>query len=128
MRLKLQTPEKTHVDCEVRKVKAEALDGAFCLLPRHIDIVAPLAPGLLSYDSADGGETLAVDTGVLVKEGDLVLVSSMRVVRGEDIDSLDAAVRETFEVLDEREKRARSALARLEASFATRLLQTQERD
>ena len=47
---------------------AEADNGSFCLLPRHIDFATALAPGLLSFEEPGGAESfLAVDSGVLVK-------------------------------------------------------------
>ena len=48
--------------------------SAFC--PGHIDMVAALAPGILSYTVHDGREEfLGTDEGILVKNGPEVLVS-----------------------------------------------------
>lgn len=103
------------------KVTSEAQDGSFCLLPRHIDFVTALVPGLLAYSGESGEEEiLAVDRGVLVKCGDDVLVSTRQAVRGRSPAELERTVREEFEALDERERKSRSALARLEAAFVTR--------
>jgi len=44
MRLKVLLPTEVLMDVEVTKVSAEAENGSFCLLPRHIDFVAALAP------------------------------------------------------------------------------------
>lgn len=127
MKLKLLTPTETLIDRDVTRVTAEALNGSFCLLPRHVDFVAPLAPGLFSYtDDGGGEETLALDTGVLVKCGEEVLVSTRNAVRSGNLNELDRAVHDVFMNLDERQKKARSALARLEASFVTRFLEMQE--
>ena len=41
--------ERNRLQKEVVKVTAEAPNGQFCLLPRHIDMVSVLVPGLLSY-------------------------------------------------------------------------------
>ena len=49
MRLTVLLPTEILVDEEVVKVVAEAQNGSFCLLPRHIDFVAALVPGLLSF-------------------------------------------------------------------------------
>ena len=56
MRLKVMLPTERLVDEEVTKVIAEATNGSFCLLPRHIDFIAPLVPGLLQFSRPDGGE------------------------------------------------------------------------
>ena len=77
MNLKVLTPVETVCDEEVRSVVAEGKDGSFCLKPRHVDFVSALVPGLLSFLHADDGreEFLAVDRGILTKEGPEVLVS-----------------------------------------------------
>ncbi len=80
-------------------------------------------PGLLSFTTQDEVEIfLAVDEGILVKHGNEVLVSSRYAVRGLRLEELEALVRDRFEVLDERERTARSAVARLESDFVRRFL------
>lgn len=124
MQLKLQTPTGVLLDVPAVKVVAEAQNGLFCLLPRHVDFVAALVPGILYYTSADGDERLvAVDEGALVKCGVEVLVSTTNAVLGTDLTALQAMVAETFLELDDDERRARSALARLESSAIRRLLE-----
>jgi len=128
MRLTVLLPTEILVDEEVAKVVAEAQNGSFCLLPRHIDFVAALVPGLLSFvktmDRAE--EFLAVDEGLLVKCGPQVLVSTRQAVRGEELGRLRETVEKTFKVLSDQEKRARSALANLEANFIRRFLKLEE--
>ena len=128
MRLKVLLPTEIMVDEEVTKVTAEAGNGSFCLLPRHIDFVAALAPGLLSFVKAGDGqeEFLAVDEGVLVKCGPEVLVSTRQAVRGPELGRLRETVDQTFKVLTDQEKRTRTALANLEANFIRRLLKLEE--
>ena len=65
---------------------------------------------------------LAVDEGVLVKEGAYVRLSCRDVVIGDDLGALEAAVREQFLSLDERERVSRTAIARLEADFIRRMM------
>ncbi|MFZ7110996.1 MAG: F0F1 ATP synthase subunit epsilon [Desulfatiglandales bacterium] len=126
MRLKVLLPEKILVDETTGKITAEAQNGFFTLLPRHIDFVAALVPGLLSFDNG-AGETvfLAVDEGVLIKRGAEVLVSTRRAVRGERLGELRKIVEEEFRKLDDREKSARSAMAKIEAGFVRRFLEVQ---
>ncbi len=123
MRLKLQTPTGVLLDVPAVKVVAEAQDGLFCLLPRHVDFVCALVPGILYGTTAAGEERLvAVDEGALVKCGAEVLVSTTNAVLGTDLTALQAMVAETFLQLDDDERRARSALARLESGAMRRLL------
>jgi F-type H+-transporting ATPase subunit epsilon len=124
MRLKLLLPTHVLVDREVAKVVAEAENGAFCLLPRHIDFVAALTPGLLAFTTEDNQEEFAaVDGGVLVKCGPEVLISTRNAVLGHDLGTLRKAIARQFHVLDEQEQLTRSALARLEADFVRRFIE-----
>lgn len=123
MKLKVLLPTEVLIEEEVTKVVAEAENGSFCLLPRHMDFLARLVPGLLSFVTADGAEQfLAVDEGTLIKCGPEVLVSTRNGVRGPDLGTLEETVNESFLVLEDREKMARSAFAELEANFIRRFM------
>lgn len=127
MKLKVLLPAQVLVDEEVTKVVAKAENGSFGLLPRHIDIVAALAPGLLSFETPNGEEQfLAVDRGILVKRGSEVQISTRNAVRGPDLGMLKQAVIEKFRTLDAQEKTARSALTKLEADFVRRFIALEE--
>jgi F-type H+-transporting ATPase subunit epsilon len=127
MHLKVLLPTEVLINEPVSKVIAEAADGCFCLLPRHIDFVAALIPGILSFSSADGRENyLAVDEGTLVKCGTLVLISTLNAVPGTDLEQLRATVEERFLELDEHERVARTALARLEAGTIRGFIEMEE--
>lgn len=125
MRLQIILPTGVLYDGLVRKVSAEAVNGAFTMLPRHIDFVSALVPSILFFETAsDKSEEIffAVDKSILVKRGRDVFVSTRNAARGEDLDSLYHTVREHFENLNEHERRARSTLARMEADFVRRFL------
>ena len=127
MQLRVMLPTRILLDQPVMKVIAEDARGSFCLLPRHVDIVSALVPGLLSFTTPAGQEEfLALDEGTLVKVGQDVLVSTMNAVHGAGLGSLREMVTNRFESLDERERRSRSALARLEADFVRRFIGLQE--
>lgn len=127
MRLKVLLPTEILVDQEVTKVIAEAENGSFCLLPRHIDFVAALPPGILIFESAEGHEEfIAVDEGTLVKVGREVLVSTRNAVRSSELGTLKQIVEQEFRVLDDREKMARSASAKLEADLVRRFIELGE--
>ena len=102
MKLKVLTPTRVLIDEEAVKVTAEAENGNFCLLPEHIDFLAALVPGLLSFTRPTGEELLlAVDEGILVKRGAEVLASTWTAVRGGNLGELRQTVRHQFEVLDD---------------------------
>jgi len=126
LRLRVLLPTEVLVDAAVRKVVAEAENGAFCLLPRHVDFVAALTPGILSFFTDEGEQFMAVDQGVLVKCARDVTVSTLNAVHGVDLDRLRALVEERFIELDEHERKARTALARLEAGTLRSFRELQE--
>lgn len=122
MRLKVFLPMKILIDKEVSKVVAEAEDGSFGILPKHIDFVATIVPGILSFHSAEGEEFLAIDEGVLIKCASDVRISTRRAVLSKDLGMLKQTVDQDFRTLDERERKTRSILAKLEADFAKRFM------
>ena len=126
MRLKVLLPMKVFIDQDVIKVIAEAGNGHFCILPKHIDFVAALVPSILSFEHDGKEEFLAIDEGILVKCGSLVRVSTRRAVRNKDLGTLKQTLEEEFKILDEREKKTRSILAKLELDFARRFLKLRE--
>lgn len=124
MNCKILLPSEVFYNQEVAKVVAEAGNGSFCLLPQHIDFVAALVPGLLRIVATQGAEEFyAVDEGILVKKGQEVMVSTRNVMKIPDLGQLKAVVEEKFKVMDEREKAARTAAARLEADLVRRFME-----
>jgi F-type H+-transporting ATPase subunit epsilon len=118
MKLKIQTPNEVLLNLEVTKVVAEAENGSFCLLPRHVDFLAALVPGLLAFEDTDGSEHfVAVGVGLLVKRAGNVLVSVRQAVRGGDLGELRRAVRDRLAFIDDRERATHAAIVKLEASF-----------
>lgn len=127
MHLRISLPTGVLIDEDSVKVIAEAQNGQFCLLPRHVDFVAALVPGILVYTSLDGDEKLvAIDEGILVKCDDDVLVSVLNASTGDRLEELEATVAETFRSLDTEARRARTALARLEAGTMRRFLEMEK--
>lgn len=123
MHLRVLLPDRILVDTRVDKVSVEGMEGALTLLPRHIDYATAIIPGLLVYvDEADAEHYMAVDRGVLVKQGDEVWVSVWNAVRGEDLDELRTTVTQQFERLEDQERQARAVLAGLEADLVRRFI------
>lgn len=128
MHLRVFLPTQVLVDQQVDKLVAEAQNGSFGMLPHHIDFVAALVPSILLYETGEGEELyLGIDEGILVKCGDEVLVSTRSAIPGDDLETLRNTVRERYLELDERERSARSALARLEAGMVRRFIELRER-
>jgi F-type H+-transporting ATPase subunit epsilon len=123
MNLKVLLPFRIFAEkTGVSRIVAETREGSFGLLPRRLDCVAALAPGILIYENEPEGEVyVAVDEGVLIKTGPEVLVSVRNAISGTDLRQLREAVERVFLNLDEREERVRSVLAKMESGFIRRL-------
>ena len=127
MKLHVYVPTGDVLEAEIEEIVAEGVEGSVGILPRHVDYVEVLVPGILVFETVEGEERLlAVDRGLLVKRGDRVTVSVRDAVPGEELGSLRRTVRERFEKLGRREKQARSALAQLEARFIRNFLEQAE--
>jgi F-type H+-transporting ATPase subunit epsilon len=122
MHLKVLLPFQVFAEnTGVSRIVAETREGSFGLLPRRLDCVAALVPGILIYQTEAGPEVLvAVDKGILVKTGLDVLVSVRRAIGGTDLGQLHEAVEKEFLTLDENEQSVRIAVAKLETGFLRR--------
>ena len=123
MRLKIFQPSEIFLDETISKVVGESPAGSFALLPRHIDMTTALVPGILAYENGQGKEVfLALDGGLLVKQGDQVSIATRMAIRGE-LGALREAVEKFVDEVDDRERKTRSAVARLEADFVRRFVE-----
>jgi len=94
---------------DVTNIVAETSAGSFGILPRRLDCVASIVPGILIYETVGGEEKYAaLDEGVLVKTGLEVFLSVRRAHGGDNLEFLD---------MDESEKSVRRVLARLETGI-----------
>lgn len=119
MKLKVLLPYQVYAEIDgVNRIIVETPQGSFGLLPRRLDCVAVLEPGILTYETQQDGEAyIAVDEGILVKAGAQVLVSVRNAIGGTDLGKLREAVAQDFVNLDENERQVRAVLARLESGF-----------
>lgn len=123
MNLKILLPFKVFADVGgVSRIIVETRKGSYGLLPRRLDCVMTLVPGILIYEVDGGGEIyVAVDEGVLVKSGPDVLVSVRNAIPGADLDVLRLAVDREFLAIDEQESSVKATLARVEGDIIQRL-------
>lgn len=123
MRLKLLLPYGIFAErTGVSRIVAETPEGSFGVLPRRLDCIAALTPGILVFvNEVEGEVCLAVDEGVLVKTGLDVFVSVRNAISGPDLGQLRDAVEREFLRLDEKEQNVRSVMAKMESGFIRRL-------
>lgn len=128
MNLKILLPFQVFAEkSDVLRIVAETPRGSFGLLPRRLDCVAALAPGILTYETKAEGEVfVAVDEGVLIKAGPNVLVSVRRALGGTDLGQLREGIEREFLTLDENEKSVRLVTAKLETGLLRRMASFQD--
>jgi F-type H+-transporting ATPase subunit epsilon len=121
--LRILLPFQVYADVgNVCRIVAETEDGSYGILPRRLDCVMPLVPGILMYEAEDGAEAyVAVAEGVLVKSGPDVLVSVRNAVAGGELSRLRDTVEHEFRAVDEESAVMKSALARVEGDLIQRL-------
>ena len=117
--LKILLPYKVFAEVkQVSFIVADTESGSIGILPRRLDCVASLAPGILWYETEEGDqEFVAVDRVILVKAGYEVLVSVRNAMVGTSLDKLHETVVKEFKNLDEQEQIFRSSMVNLENGF-----------
>ena len=123
MHLKVLLPFGVFAEhADVARIVVETRAGSCGLLPRRLDCVAALIPGILVYQCEAQPEVyVAVDEGVLVKTGQEVLISVRRAFGGTDLSQLRAAMAREFLELDAQERGLRSSLVKIESGIISRL-------
>ncbi len=121
MRVRIGLPGSTLYQGAASSISGVAANGGFGILPNHIDFVTALVPSVLVVTAAGGTERIfGIDEGVLVKKGHEVDIAVQRGVEASDLASLDAAVTDFWDQMEDEERAARAALSRLEADMVRR--------
>jgi F-type H+-transporting ATPase subunit epsilon len=115
--LTILLPDRVLLSERVTRLGADAENGSFVVRPRHIDFATALVPGLLYYQQLDEKHYIAINSGILVKQGEAVWVSVLQAIPSDDLEQLDQVIEDEFYQLSERDKQTQTALARLEVSF-----------
>ena len=121
MQVRIGLPGKSLFEGAATQLSGVAANGGFGILPNHIDFVTALVPSVLLVTQPDGSERIfGIDEGVLVKKGHDVEIAVQRGVEAGDLASLDAAVTDFWDQVEDEERVARAALSRLEADMVRR--------
>lgn len=123
MRLKVFSPTGVVLDELVRKVDAEALDGYWTLLPKHVDFVTALKAGIVTYQLESGTKAyVACNEGILVKKKDQVCISTKLAVLDTDLEKLTKTIEQDFKQMQQERKEVSATLARLEIGLTKGLM------
>jgi F-type H+-transporting ATPase subunit epsilon len=125
MNLKVLLPFRVFTEKrDIARIVAETGHGSFGILPHRLDCVAALSPGILTYEEKNKVEAyVAVDEGVMAKIGADVFVSVRNAIAGKDLHELREAVEREFVNLDQQDRDARMALAKMENSLIRSLME-----
>ena len=120
MRLRITTPLSIVIDEDaVEIVSAEDPSGSFGIQPHHADFLTTLTIGVVSWKSSDAKlHYCAVHGGVLrITGGQDVAVTTSEAIPGDDLATLDQAIRDHFgaEAEAERSDRVDSTKLQLRA-------------
>ena len=119
MDLKILLPSRVFAQVtNVVRIVMETAEGSYGLLPRRLDCVAALVPGIFTYETEnEGTHYLAIDNGILVKTGTRVLVSVHNAVGEADLGKLHELVEKEFMTLNEQEESLRRMISKIEVGF-----------
>lgn len=116
MRLVITEPTHVVVDHDdVVSVRAEDASGSFGILQGHADLITALTPSVVAWRHADGRQGwCAVRRGVFsVRAGREVAIATRQAQCGDDLATLEQAVRARFRAAQDEERRARVAATKL---------------
>ncbi|MDR2902267.1 MAG: hypothetical protein LBU87_04085 [Lactobacillales bacterium] len=123
MRLKVFSPIGVALDAEISKVDFEAIDGFWTLLPKHVDFINALKPGIVTYYPTSGTpKYVACNEGVLVKKGDTVSISTRLSIMDDSLDKLVKTIETDFKAMEEERKEVNVSMARLEIGLTKGLM------
>ena len=118
MRIKIWLPSGLLFDGAAISLNAESPEGAFGVLPNHVDLVTALVPSVLLVTEPSGTERVfGIDEGLLIKKSHSIEVAVRRGVESADLASLHETVGNFFALVEDEERVARSALSRIEADM-----------
>ncbi|MGC9519164.1 MAG: F0F1 ATP synthase subunit epsilon [Desulfuromonadaceae bacterium] len=126
--IELQIVLPTRVFMRVEDIAHMSIDtptGSVGFLPRRLDCVCPVIPGILAYrrHAQTEDEYIAVDTGILIKTGNKVSVSVHHAIASSNLAELEEIIHAEFEHLDEQEKLVRSISAGIETKLIRRFVE-----
>ena len=129
LQLKIFLPHSLFLDQpEVASLVVETTAGAYGILPHRLDCAAALTPGILSYRTVDKDERyIALDKGVIIKTGLIVMVSARHAVSGTDLSKLHELVEEEFRLARTEEENMYATLIKLETGFIRRFTTFQQK-
>lgn len=119
LKLEIVTPERRLVDAEVDSVTVPTLSGEAGILTNHAPLISALKPGILSYSVKGDTESLAVSSGFVEVNSNVVSVLTDLAEMPDEIDA--AKARQEKDEADKELSAAASATVEENADIRDRL-------
>jgi F-type H+-transporting ATPase subunit epsilon len=84
--LEVVTPERLEVSAQVAEISAPSVDGEFGVLPGHVDLLAALKPGIVTYKEENRIKYAAVAQGYAEVRADRVVLLVEQWVTPDEVD------------------------------------------
>lgn len=126
MNLSVSTPFSIVVSSSPDRIHVPSTRGDWCLLPRHADCVLTLKPGIMTYTSEGKTLAAALNGGLCIKAGSDVMIATNRAVASPKLEDLSYAVEEEFRAEETEERRAQTAMTKVEIGLIRRLLELEQ--
>lgn len=122
MQVNIRLPQSLLFSGSAVKLMASAENGSFGIWPNHADFVTALVPSVVVLIDQDNNELFfGIDEGLLVKKGHQVDLAVRRAIQSDDLETLHQRLSESFFEVDEQERSARTALAKLELGMVRQM-------
>lgn len=119
MKVRILSPLGPVLDEEAEKISFESLSGCRAFFPHHIDTVSALPPNIVTVTTTAHKDIyIACTQGVLVKQGDAVMISAHKAVIGNDLNKLAELIKTEFAQDEDNRRQVNTAIARLEAQLS----------
>jgi len=127
--LRVITPTEIVLSCPIQKITIEGIEGFRTLLPKHMDFITALKPGIMTYMTQDSQiQYLACNQGLCVKCGDTVSISTPWAIISDNLSHLKIRIKQAFQEMEQERKEVGVSLARLEIGLTKGLMQLRQEE
>lgn len=123
MKAKIILPNRTLSEVDIDKASIPGTEGYFQILPRHIDFVSSIKPGILTLFFGERQEYYAVHYGMAVKRGDSLHIACLYGMKGDSLEGLSRTLAEHIRSSNEYEEEIKAILKKMEAETLRRFIE-----
>ena len=129
MELKVVTPTEVILSCPIQKITIEGIEGFRSFLPKHMDFITALKPGIMTYLTQDNTtKYIACNQGLFVKCGTQVSISTPWAVVSDNLQRLKQDIKVAFQEMEQERKEVGVSMARLEIGLTKGLMHLRQEE